>query len=210
MITQPYPSFIDPKVGGRAKPVSNGTIFIGENKKDQIQFPEKVYYTDSKGTEIEIAQPIYLNSAGVTVDSKNSSTVIRPYTKSASYSILIKNSNDNPIYISDSVSGYASGEEVANSAGYPWIEGETSVKDRIYNYQPSDGPMIKVYDPVGGNALTQFPNEHFIELLGEVHLSRFGYGNEGNTPEQNYDAFVEFLSWASLLPRSLPRTPCLF
>ena len=52
MITQPYPSFIDPEVGGRAKPVSNGTIFIGQNQKDAIQFPEKVYYTDSEGTEI--------------------------------------------------------------------------------------------------------------------------------------------------------------
>ena len=92
MITQPYPSFIDPEVGGRAKPVSNGTIFIGQNQKDAIQFPEKVYYTDSEGTEIEMDQPIYLNSAGVTVASKNSSTVVSPYTKSASYSILIRNS----------------------------------------------------------------------------------------------------------------------
>lgn len=162
MITQPYPSFIDPKVGGRAKPVSNGTIFIGQNQKDAIQFPEKVYYTDSKGTEIEISQPIYLNSAGVTVDSKNSSTVISPYTKSVSYSILIKNSNENPVYINDSVSGYASTEEVANAAGYPWVEGEISVKDRIYNYQPADGPLIKVYDPVGGNVLGAYPGDAFL------------------------------------------------
>lgn len=103
MITQPYPSFIDPEVGGRAKPVSNGTIFIGQNHKDAIQFPEKVYYIDENGTEIEMAQPIHLNSAGVTVASKNSSDVVTPYTKSASYSILIRNSGGNDRYSNKSV-----------------------------------------------------------------------------------------------------------
>ena len=116
MITQPYPSFIDPEVGGRAKPVSNGTIFIGQNQKDPIQFPEKVYYTDSEGTEIEMDQPIYLNSAGVTVASKNSSTVVSPYTKSASYSILIRNSGGNDRYANNSVSGFATSSELSNNA----------------------------------------------------------------------------------------------
>ena len=147
MITQPYPSFIDPKVGGRAKPVSNGTIFIGEDKKDQIQFPEKVYYTDSKGTEIEMSQPIYLNSAGVTVSSKNSSTVVRPYTKSASYSILIKNSNDNPVYINDSVSGFATEGWVESGVAEITATGSTtprSLADRI-----ADLLSVKDYGAIG-------------------------------------------------------------
>lgn len=115
MITQPYPSFIDPEVGGRAKPVSNGTIFIGQNQKDAIQFPEKVYYIDENGTEIEMAQPIHLNSAGVTVASKTQSDVVRPYTKSTYYSILIRNSGGNDRYANDSVSGVVSGEDITEA-----------------------------------------------------------------------------------------------
>ena len=139
MITQPYPSFIDPKVGGRAKPVSNGTIFIGEDKKDQIQFPEKVYYTDSKGTEIEMDQPIYLNQAGVTVSSKNSSTVVSPYTKSASYSILIVNSSENPVYTNNSVSGFANSDDI------------TDAQNKIVNgfiFKGSSGDFVKDGDTV--------------------------------------------------------------
>ena len=139
MITQPYPSFIDPEVGGRAKPVSNGTIFIGENQKDPIQFPEKVYYTDSEGTEIEMAQPIYLNSAGVTVASKNSPNVIvRPYTKIASYSILIRNSGGNDRYINESVSGFVTGD---------WVEDRFVISingfDEIKSQYVESGAVIR-------------------------------------------------------------------
>lgn len=56
------------------------------------------------------------------------------------------------------VSKFADEEDVYESAGYPWVGGEISVKDRIYNYQPSDGPAIKVYDPVGGNVIPNSPN----------------------------------------------------
>ena len=176
MITQPYPSFIDPEVGGRAKPVSNGTIFIGQNQKDAIQFPEKVYYTDSNGIEIEMDQPIHLNSAGVTVASKNSSTIVSPYTKSTSYSILIRNSGGNDRYANDSVSGYATSKDVANSSGYPWLEGEISVKDRIYNYQPSYGPVIKVYDPAGGNILGDEPDFDVFVYYKSASISIFDSG----------------------------------
>ena len=163
MITQPYPSFIDPEVGGRAKPVSNGTIFIGQNQKDPIQFPEKVYYKDSDGKEIEMAQPICLNSAGVTVASKNSPNVIvRPYTKSASYSILIRNSGGNNRYINDSVSGFASSEDI------------TEAQNEIIGgsiFKGSNGESVRVGDTVpigtthicfGGNVYYMLPSRHGV------------------------------------------------
>ena len=147
MITQPYPSFIDPEVGGRAKPVSNGTIFIGQNQKDQIQFPEKVYYTDSEGTEIEMSQPIHLNSAGVTVASKNSSTVVSPYTKSASYSILIRNSAGNDRYVNDSVSGYATEKWV--ESGVAEIIATGSTTPRTLADRAGDALNFKDFGVVG-------------------------------------------------------------
>ena len=147
MITQPYPSFIDPEVGGRAKPVSNGTIFIGQNQKDAIQFPEKVYYTDSEGTEIEMDQPIYLNSAGVTVASKNSSDVVSPYTKSASYSILIRNSGGNDRYVNDSVSGSATNEWV--ESGEAKITAEGSTESRSMKERFADSINVKDFGAVG-------------------------------------------------------------
>ena len=153
MITQPYPSFIDPEVGGRAKPVSNGTIFIGQNQKDPIQFPEKVYYTDSEGTEIEMDQPIYLNSAGVTVASKNSSTVVRPYTKSDSYSILIRNSGGHDRYINDSVSGFASSEDITEAQndiiGGSIFKGSNGDYVQTGDIVPSETTHLRVL--VGGN-----------------------------------------------------------
>ena len=200
MITQPYPSFIDPEVGGRAKPVSNGTIFIGKNQKDPIQFPEKVYYTDSKGTEIEMAQPIYLNSAGVTIASKNSpDVVVRPYTKIASYSILIRNSGGNDRYQNNSVSGFATEDYVDQK-----VKSETSNKTSFFE---SDSDLQSTLEDVPSNA-TVITSHHssqqdhngatyevieaanhvgVIEEFGDIQMQnrnvavKSGYSNETNS-----------------------------
>ena len=174
MITQPYPSFIDPEVGGRAKPVSNGTIFIGQNQKDAIQFPEKVYYTDSEGTEIEMAQPIHLNSAGVTVASKNSPNVIvRPYTKSASYSILIRNSGGNNRYINESVSGFASSEDITEAQneiiGGSIFKGSNGETVEVGDTVPTENTHLRVL--VGGEPtiVTMSPDVNgFVSALSET------------------------------------------
>ncbi len=133
MIKQPYPNFIDPSVGGRAKPLSNGLIYIGVDEKDQIQFPEKVYYTDSNGLEVEMEQPISLNSAGVTVASKTDSTVVVPYTKAEAYSILIRSANGKDVYINESASGTATKRDITNisSITYKSSGGKSPIENML-------------------------------------------------------------------------------
>ena len=185
MITQPYPSFIDPEVGGRAKPVSNGTIFIGQNQKDAIQFPEKVYYTDSEGTEIEMDQPIYLNSAGVTVASKNSSDVVSPYTKSVSYSILIRNSGGNNRYINESVSGFASSEDIS---GFPSSEDITEAQNEILGgsiFKGINGDYVQ-----DGENINSGTTHILISTLGKKYLVKLDPVESGQISSINYDGAV--------------------
>ena len=75
------------------------------------------------------------------------------------------------------VSKFTNEEDIYESAGYPWVQGETSVKDRIYNYQPASGPAIKFYDPVGGNVLGNEPDSNFAPVVPDynsIHAAAFG------------------------------------
>ena len=97
MITQPYVNFIVPNAGGKLKPISNGTIYIGKEGLDPKLGGNPIYYRDNEGTEVEISNPLYLNMTGVIVDGPNSSKIITPYTK-VPYSILINDKNGKEIW----------------------------------------------------------------------------------------------------------------
>lgn len=97
MITQPYVNFILPDAGGNVKPISNGTIYIGQEGLDPKLGGNQIYYRDNEGTEVEISSPLYLNATGVIVDGPNSSNIINPYTKE-SISILILDRNGKEIW----------------------------------------------------------------------------------------------------------------
>lgn len=97
MITQPYVNFILPDAGGNVKPISNGTIYIGKEGLDPKQGGNPIYYRDNEGTEVEISNPLYLNSTGVIVSGPNSSNAINPYTKGP-ISILILDQNGQGVW----------------------------------------------------------------------------------------------------------------
>lgn len=171
MITQPYPNFIRPDAGGNVKPISNGLIYIGKEGLDPVSNPIDVFYIDNAGTEQKIDQPIHLNATGITVAGENDGTIVLTYTKASVYSILITDKIGDPKYTNLTASGAITSAEAGELYGYAWAPGDESVKDRTYIYQPSDGPAIKVYDPVGGNLMGETPDLsvfRFVESIETV------------------------------------------
>lgn len=79
-------------------------------------------------------------------------------------------------------------------AGYPWAQGQTSVKDRIYNYQPDNGPAIKVYDPVGGNLLGIQPDLIVFSILNLTPTSLADYASLNYKSSQGKSAVENMIS----------------
>ena len=206
LIQQPYPIILNPHGGGgSAKPAANAEYHVGEIDKDPIQFPRTdLAYKDESGTERLITSPIYTNNSGAFVASKNSSTIIQPYMKDGvGYSVLIKGRRGeiysskrvgDPGNLSESIA-----KELPNYTDivYKASDGKSAVENMVKG--------VPVYSKIGDKIQTEDMFWERISLenndisdfksVGDLSMLAFGYGAQGNTPEQNYERLVEINNW---------------
>ncbi|ELJ8463520.1 hypothetical protein VCSRO2_2131 [Vibrio cholerae] len=105
--------------------------------------------------------------------------------------------------VTDLESGGAIGGEISATIGgtkvvfqalfkFAWQAGETSVKNRIYTYQPSAeggylSPEVDVYDPVGGNLMSDNPltDNNFLPVSLFARSSWYGASDVDSSDEIN-------------------------
>lgn len=191
MITQPYPNFIRPDAGGNVKPISNGLIYIGKEGLDPVSNPIDVFYIDNAGTEQKIDQPIRLNATGIPVAGENDGTIILPYARSSTYSILITDKIGDEKYSNLTVTSYSKSnftlrfDSIANMlAGIP-VRSEPGdvciVLDTKFKHESGKGFSITDFVPLsyrGGKAYEKTSIESLRkELSGVVDPALLQYGS---------------------------------
>lgn len=176
ILTPPYQPFTLDKL---FKGVFNGYIYAGvvnatagQVITNQIQ----AYVEAQDGTLTEIPQPIRTNGGGFPVYNGE---VVKVVFKSA-FSLLVQDKNQNQIWYQPNMSFFDPQTAIAEN-GLPWASGSESIKDQIYIYEG-----LSVYDPVGGNPMsdTPFDSNLFFRVKGDELAVRYEWFNESSLCEQ--------------------------